>query len=442
MSRNDVSKYGSKTARTDGMVAAILKDVPLPKMCRLRQKFDPARIEDIEATVRAELRRPGTLDRIRPGTKVALTAGSRGIANIALILKVLGEEIRRAGGKPFIVPAMGSHGGCTAAGQKKVLEDYGITEASTGCPVRSTMETVVVAETASGMPVHLDRYAAEAGGIVVVNRIKYHTAFRGRIESGLLKMITIGLGKQKGAETCHNLGLRVMERNLIDVSLAALPARPFLFGLGTIENAYDETRTIRAIPAEAIPDEEPALLEEAKEHMPSIPFAEIDVLVVDELGKNISGGGMDPNVTGSFVDPAMKGGIRAGRTVVLDLTEETRGNATGIGRADFTTQRAFDKFDFEATYPNIITPTIVPPGKIPIVLANDRLAVQAALKTCAGVDPSKARIVRIKNSLEIETLLISEALLEEARVNERVVEVGPAEEMRFDGKGVLKPLDR
>ncbi|MDX9957190.1 MAG: lactate racemase domain-containing protein [Spirochaetia bacterium] len=429
-----------KKARSDGMVASILRDVSLPKMCLLRQEFDPRKIDDIESAVREALRRQGTLERVQPGTEIAVTAGSRGIANIALILRTVVAELVRVGARPFLVPAMGSHGGCTGAGQKKVLEGYGITEEFTACPIRSSMETIQIAETPSGLPVYIDKHAFEAAGIVVVNRIKYHTAFRGIYESGLLKMITIGLGKQKGAELCHGLGLRSMSRSIQEISGAVIATGKILFGLGIVENAYDQTRTIRAIPAEALADEEPALLMEAKEHMPSIPFEEIDVLVVDEIGKDISGGGMDPNITGTFVDPLMEGGIRVQRTVVLKLTEETRGNATGLGRADFTTQKVFDDFDFEATYPNILTPKIIPPGKIPLVLATDALAIKAAIKTCEGLDTRPPRIVRIKNSLTLDRLFISEALVGEAKMHPEVKKVSLPEFCEFDEGGNLSSV--
>lgn len=312
-----------KKARKDGMVAAILEKTNIPKMCRVIQKFDNFHLSNIEGNLIDGLQRQGTLDKIRPGQSIAVTAGSRGIANIALITLTVIKEIKRMGANPFIIPTMGSHGGSLAEGQVKILENYGITEKTMGCPICATMDTVQVGVSEYGLPVNIDKYACQADGIVVICRVKSHTAFRGKYESGLLKMITIGLGKQKGAEICHAQGFGNMERNIVANSKTILANCKVLFGVASIENAYDETRRIAVVPAEKFFEEEPYLLEEAKENMPSILIKEFDVLIIDESGKNISGDGMDPNITGNFCTQYASGGAVKQRTVLLDLTEES-----------------------------------------------------------------------------------------------------------------------
>ncbi|MHB1314205.1 MAG: nickel pincer cofactor-dependent isomerase, group 22 [Christensenellales bacterium] len=419
------------------MVAAILEKTIIPKMCRVRQTFDDAHIVDIEGEVKKQLTRPGTLDRIKPGQTIAVTAGSRGVANIARITRAVIDEIKRAGGKPFIFPAMGCHGGSVAPGQVEILKGYGITEEAMGCPIRATMETVQIGVSAYGIPVRIDKYASEADGIVVIGRVKSHTSFRGKIESGLLKMVTIGMGKQFGAEICHEQGFGVMERNVVSIAQVTIEKRPVLFGLATIENAFDETSRLAAVPAELFLAEEPALLEEAKANMPRLLIQEFDVLVIDEAGKNISGEGLDPNVTGTWSTPYASGGPLKQRMVLLDLTDESHGNAGGFGMVDFSTQRAFDKMDFEITYPNILTPTVIGPGKIPIIMANDELAIKGGIQTCNGIDKERPRVIRIKNTLKLGEILVSEALVEQARNTPGMEVLGEPAYMKFDEDGNL-----
>lgn len=426
-----------KLARTDGMVAELLSKVRIPKVCKARQQFDAVRIMAIEAEVRKALQRPRTLDRIGLGDSIAIAVGSRGVANIAIIIRTIADEVKCVGGNPFIVPAMGSHGGATAEGQNEVLAGLGITEDTMECPVRATMETVQIGKSGSGLPVYLDKYADEADGIIVVNRIKPHTGFRGPYESGLLKMIVIGLGKQKGAELCHSQGMQFMGQNIGAIAKVILQKSSILFGVATVENAYDQTRRIAAIPAARIWAEEPELLIEAKKHMGSIFIDEIDVLVIDEIGKNISGDGMDPNITGNFATSYATGGIKRQRIVVLDLTDATHGNFNGLGMADFSVQRAFDKCDFETTYPNTLTSGCTALQKIPLILANDRLAIQAAIQTCDANGRQNPRIARIKNTLELGEIYISANLLENVRTNSRIDVLEEPREMRFDSNGNL-----
>lgn len=426
-----------KIAKSDGIISSIVCKQSIPRIYRIRQKFDDVSLDDIEAEIINGLGRPDTLDKIQPGQSICIAVGSRGITGIAKITKTIVEMVKKAGGKPFIIPAMGSHGGATAEGQKEVLKEYGITEKNMECPIKASMETVPIGTSGFGMPVFIDKYAYEADGIILINRIKPHTAFRGVYESGLIKMATIGLGKQKGAEICHAQGFQYMERNIMSITKVVLEKCKIFFGVAVVENAYDKTKIIRMIPSGLLFEEETALLEEAKRNMPSILIKEFDVLIVDEIGKNISGDGMDPNITGTFATPFASGGAKKQRTVVLNLTDETHGNALGLGLADFSVQRAFDKFDFEKTFPNVITCTVTAVGKIPMIMACDRLAIQAAIQTCTCIDYNNPRIVRIKNTLKLDEIYISENLAEEASMNPRIEILEGPEEMCFDEKGNL-----
>src|SRR5574340_878927 len=355
-------------------IDSILKDIPLPRMAAIETRFERPVLGDVGQAFRESLRASRVLDGIRPGMSLAVGAGSRGISNLPLVTRLLVEELKRAGAVPFIFPAMGSHGGATPDGQRAVLERMGFTEMGMGVPIKATMEVVQVGTTPSGLPCYLDAMAARADGIVVVNRIKPHTSFRGKIESGLSKMIVIGLGKQKGAETCHNLGYRRMEENLLALCHTALGTGKIRFGVGLIENAYHETCRVEVVPAAQIEAREPALLAEARRLMPRVPIHDLDVLVIDEVGKNISGTGFDPNVIGRYptadVTPTPED-PRITRLAVLDITAQSEGNGTGLGIADFPTERVFRQFDFVETYANLLTSTTVAAARIPMVLRND-----------------------------------------------------------------------
>jgi hypothetical protein len=387
-------------------------DVPLPRMVTVRQKFESLRLSDISGVIAAEFARPEIRSRVKPGQSIAVGCGSRGVANIALIVKCVIRELKALGAQPFIFPAMGSHGAATAEGQKKVLEGYGISEAATGVPVRATMDTVVVGQLEDGTPVHMDRHAAEADAIVVINRIKPHTAFRGATESGITKMLSIGIGKIIGATTYHAHGMDTFPQLLPRVRDVQLKARNVLFGVGVVENAYDQTAHIEAVVSRQIASREPELQQMAKSLMPRLLFSEIDVLVIEEMGKNISGAGFDPNITGRNrravqwkLDPLVK------KIVVLGLTPESHGNATGIGGADVITMRLYREMDIGATYANIITSMNLDGAAIPIVMNNDREAVSLAVKTVVRVKPQDCRIVRIRNTLELGEIEVSEPML-------------------------------
>jgi hypothetical protein len=430
---------GFRSGDTMGIVSELVKDIQLPKMAKVRQRFFRERIEDVPAAVRAGLAKDEIVRTIKPGMHIAITGGSRGVANIAVILREIAAFVKEKGGHPFIIPAMGSHGGATAEGQVEVLDSYGITEAFCGCPIRATMDTLQIGITAEQHPVFIDRYAAEADGIIVVNRVKPHTCFRGPYESGLMKMMAIGLGKQKGADVCHEAGFKHMAKMVPLFANAILANSNILFGLATLENPFDETCKVISLTKGEIPEKEPALLCEAKSLMPRILLGETDVLIVDKIGKNFSGDGMDPNITGTFCSPYASGGIKAQRVVVLDLSDETHGNAVGMGMADVATKRLFEKADLEKTYPNGFTSTIISNVKIPVLLKNDKEAIQAAIKICNEIDKGRPRMIRIANSLHIEYIYISEALLEQAKTIPEMEILEEPQPFLFNEQGDICP---
>ena len=420
-----------------GVIEGILSKVNIPRMARVAQFFEDNYIQDIPAAIAREFSRPEIAKVVQPGMTVAVPAGSRGVANIALIVKETVNQLKKLGAKPFIFPAMGSHGGATAEGQLEILKGYGITEESMNVPVRSGMETVVIGQNADGKAVHIDRFAHEADGIIVLGRIKPHTAFRNKYESGLVKMLAIGMGKQQGAESCHNEGWGKMAHNIESFADVILAKKNILFGLAVVENAHNKTCIVEAMPAALLKEREEQLLVMAKERMPRLYILKFDVLVVDEIGKNISGDGADPNISGTYGTPHASGGPVFQRYVILDISRESRGNAVGIGMADFSTRRLFEKMDFDESYPNSLTSLVPAMSNIPMILKNDKTAIQAAIHCCTGIDKSKPKIVRIKNTADIETILISEALLEEAKNHPSMRLLGEPEPLVFDSQGNL-----
>ena len=420
------------------IVKQLLQGIPLPRMAKVRQNFPVSEIKDVPAGLREQLGKAGVGDRIKPGMRIAIAVGSRGFAEIPTLARVTAEEIKRRGVHPFIVPGMGSHGGATAEGQKDVLANLGVTEASAGCEILSSMEVVELGRLPVGLPVYMDKYAYGADGIVVINRVKPHTAFRGPNESGVAKMITIGLGKQKGAESCHAYGFGVAAEFIPAMARITLAKAPILFGVATVENAYDRIAKIVAMPASELIATDAALLLEAKASMARICFEDpIDVLIIDQIGKDISGDGADPNIMGRYPTPFASGGPKVSKMVILDLTEATHGNANGIGHAEFTTRKLVNKIDFPMTYANCLTSTVAQPGKLPIILDDDRDAILAAMKTCNARDLTQARVVRIKDSLRIGEIYISESMLAEAARTPEIEVIGSPAEMAFDAAGNL-----
>jgi lactate racemase-like protein len=430
------------TVRGDGMqtekpvyeeIEELLGGVEPPRMVLVEQQIDsPQALEDIRAAVRETL---GSVE--LPSGRVAIGVGSRGVARIGAVAEALVEALKEAGAEPFVVPAMGSHGASTAEGQAEVLAHLGVSEEEVGCPVRATMETVFLGETPAGVEVHMDKNAYEADAVIVVNRIKPHTAFRGSVESGPTKMLAIGLGKQRGAHSVHTAGWEDIHRTIPEAARVASESGKVAFGLAVLENAEEEPYKIVAIPAGELKDGEAPLLEEAKRNLPRLPFEELDVLVVDEIGKNISGDGADPNATGRYPTPYVAGGPQVERMVFLDLTDETGGNANGVGMADVVTGRLAEKMDRPTTYLNALTSTTPAPVKLPMVMPSDRLAIAAALEMCAGIRHQEARLVRISNTLKLGQMWVSEALLSEVEKKERLRVVQEARALRFGQGGSL-----
>jgi len=409
----------------------------LPTMIRVRQTFARPRVEDIPRAVAERLQAAGLP--VKRGDTVAVGAGSRGIANIDTIVGATVRYLRDLGARPFVFPAMGSHGGGTADGQLSVLAHYGITEATMGCPVRATMEVEQVGE-ALGLPVWLDRFAAGADWIGLVNRIKPHTDFKGTIESGLFKMMTIGLGKWKGAVQYHRANVNHgYETVITSVGREMLAKARIGFGLGVVENGYDETAEIEAFTAAELEAGERRLLKSAREWMAKLPFSPIDVLIVEEIGKNISGSGMDTNIIGRPTNPfePFPADPKILWIVALDITEESYGNATGLGNADFTTRRLVDRIDMKATLINCITACAPWGARIPATYESDREAIETALDCIGLTPPARARVVRIKNTLMLGELEVSEAFAAEVDKRRDLTALGTVS-LDFDADGRLR----
>ncbi|NBK20734.1 MAG: DUF2088 domain-containing protein [Spirochaetia bacterium] len=428
-------KYRDSVWDRDHVIENMLKDQSIPRMARVRQKFDPTCIKDIPSAVEGEITKPTIAQTIKKGASIAITAGSRGVAHIDVIIKSVVDQVKKLGGVPFIIPAMGSHGGATASGQLEILEGLGITEETMGVPIYSSMEVVPIGTQSDGKTVYIDKFARDADGIIIVGRIKPHTCFRGPFESGLYKMMVIGLGKQKGAEACHEEGFGRMAHNIQTFGDVVLEKSPILFGLAIVENAFDDTALIEAVPRDEIREREPVLLEKSRSLMPGIAIHKIDVLVVDAIGKNFSGDGMDPNITGSYCTPFACGGPEVGRYVVMDISEESHGNSIGAGMADISTKRLFDKVDFDAAYPNALTCTVLKGVRIPVIMKSDEAALKAAIFSCVGADKANPRIVRIPNTSHIEVLYVSEVLKEEVMANPSLELLEDFTPIQFDGQG-------
>ena len=415
----------------------LLDPIPIPRMVKVEQTFTRPKVDDVEEELTHKLNLRQVSSGITPGMKIAVAVGSRGVTQLPLMVKIMIGFIKDAGGEPFIVPCRGSHGGATAAGQRDMLIGMGIEEDYVGAPIRATMETVVVGTSENGLPANIDKYACEADGIVIINRIKPHVAFRGPYESGLMKMVTIGLGKQKGADICHELGFGKMAENIPAIGRVIIEKTNILFAVGVLENAYHEVCQLDVLMKEEIETHEPALQEKAKELAPRLYFDQLDVLIIDEIGKDISGTGFDTNMVGRYHTPYASGGPNITKMAVLDITDKSHGNGNGLGILDFTTKRAYDKFVFEMTYPNSLTSTVPMSVKIPMVLKNDRQAIQAAIKTCNILDKTKVRMARIKNTVAVAEIQVSENLLQEVAECEYMKTVSGPAQWVFDEDGNL-----
>jgi hypothetical protein len=413
-------------------------------MIRVRQRLPDERLEDVPGEVERQLSGLRLQARVKPGQSVAITVGSRGIARIAEITRAIVRHFQSLQAAPFIVPAMGSHGGATAAGQREVIEGYGVTEEFVGCPIRSSMETVIVTETRGGVPVHFDRHAFEADHVVVAGRVKPHTRFVGEIESGLHKMMLIGLGKHAGAkvyhQAIHDFTFGEIIRDVADVVLSRCKV---VCGVAIVENALDETAFIEAVRPADFAAREAALLRTARELLPRLPFRSCDLLIVDRIGKDISGTGMDTNVVGrKFNDHEAtdRDDAACRRIFVRGLTEKTHGNATGIGIAEFTNRRTIDALDYHSTRVNCVTAGHPTGAMLPIWYDTDREVVEAALSTAGRKPPEQARVIHILDTLHLAECLVSEAYASElSNRSDLELIAGPAE-MAFDLDGNLQSV--
>lgn len=410
---------------------ALLRSVRFPEMFPFAQVLTDDAVPHPGEALRRSVREQGLLSRLAPGQRVAVAVGSRELASMVELVRTVVGLVREAGAEPFLVPSMGSHGGATAEGQRAVLEHLGVTPEAVGAPIRSSMETVEVGRTPDGLPVHLDRLAFEADSIIPVNRVKPHTDFRGPYESGLLKMLAIGLGKQHGADICHSLGFPRMSHNVLEFGKVVLATGKIAFFAASVENEFHHAALVEAVAPERVLEREPELLDLARGKMPRIPFDKVDLIVVDHMGKDLSGTGMDTNVVGRS-GPLGSFAPFAERIVVFSLTEKTGGNANGMGLADIASRRLADEIDFAATYPNGITSNEPFPMRMPVILPNDRLAYRYGIKACVGHLPGPLRVVHIRDTLSTGSFFISRGLAEQAGCAN-----GPAYAPAFDAAGTF-----
>ncbi len=417
-----------------------------PQMFRVRQRFERPIITDVAAETERQLAQLNLGSAIQPGARVAITAGSRGIANIHLVIKAIVSHLQKLGAEPFIVPAMGSHGGGTAEGQRAIVEGYGMTEAFLNCPIRATMETVVICRTSEGIPVHFDRFAYEADHVVVCGRVKPHTNFVGEVESGLMKMMLIGLGKHEGAKIYHRAIQDYSFPQIIrSVAGEVLNRCKILAGVGIIENGYDETAQIEAVRPAEFEEREKKMLQRARQWMPKLPFDRVDVLIVDQIGKNISGAGLDTNVVGrKFNDhkAAEEEFPKVKKIWVRSLTEETHGNAAGIGMAEFASRRAIEQTDWHITKINCLTGGHITGAAAPAHYDTEREVFDAALQSIGLVDPPDAKILWISNTLHLAEVECSAEFLEAARRRDDLEIISELRDIEFTPQGQLLDFGR
>ena len=413
----------------------------LPQIFRVRQTFEAPRVDDVPGKVHAELARLKLAERVEPGQSVAITAGSRGIAEIHRIIRAIVEHLQQFGARPFVVPAMGSHGGGTAGGQRQIIESYGITEEFVGCPIRAGMETVIVCQTAEGFPVHFDRLAYEADHVLVCGRVKPHTLFTGDVESGLMKMMLIGLGKCEGAKIYHRaIQDYSFDRIIRSVAGEVLARCHILAGVAIVENAYDQTARIEAVATEQFEAREKELLVLARRWLPRLPFRHVDVLLIDRIGKNISGVGCDANVVGRKFDDhkAVEGEYpKVKRIALRGLTPQSHGNSIGLGMADFCRSQLLRETDFEAVRLNAIISGHVSAGMTPLDYETDREMLDVALSTIGLTEPADAKVLWIADTLHLAEVECSAAYLDEARSRDDLEILTRPRDLPFDASGNL-----
>lgn len=417
-----------------------MDEIKIPRMVRVKQFFKDDMIADVVGCLNEKL------DALNPeikGKRIAVTVGSRGIPDNALIVKTLCDRLKRWGATPFIVPAMGSHGNGCVEGNLEILKGYGITEENVGAPILATMETVQIGKIndAAGTPVFCDKYAAEADGIVIYNKVKPHTDFKGEHESGLLKMIAIGLAKHTGCSWFHKQGFDTFAERIPMVADEFLKKMPVIFGVGVVQNAYDKISEIGVYPRERLVAGDRELLQIAKKRLPRFKFDNIDVLVIDRIGKNISGEGADPNVTGRGFMPYFKDDFHTKRLFIRGLSEQSHHNACGLGLADITTRRCLNSVDWESTWVNLSTNTMIDGGKIPMYRNSDLEALRLAIRTCTKIDYAKAKVVRIKDTLSLHEFEVSESMLEDIADTPFIRAISAPHELEFDEEGYMKDFE-
>ncbi len=432
--------------RVTDVIVEGMEQIRLPQMVRIRQKYDTQKIEDISGHLRKKMQeglKEQVLQNQYRGKRICITAGSRGIPHLAMLIKTICDQLKEWGADPFVIPAMGSHGGGTAQGQLEILASYGVTEEALGVPILSSMEVVQYGELSNGTPLYCDKYAFESDGIVLLNKEKPHTDFRGPNESGLAKMIAIGLGKHKGASAFHMQGFPQFPVRVPEAAEIFLAQGKVAFGVGVVQNAYDEICIIEVAPSDAIMELDRKNLVIAKEKMARFKFDDLDVLVLDEIGKNISGYGHDPNVTGraNGADDSFKHILKLKKMVILGVSKESHDNGTGIAEADVSTLRCMRGIDWSAVWTNLITSTEIQGCKMPMYANSDREAILLAIRCCNDVDFNRIKLARIHNTQELFEIEVSEALYEEIKDCPGIEKISDPEPMQFDREGYFLNQD-
>lgn len=420
-------------------------EIVLPKMVKIRQKFNDSKVDDVEKEIKDQLNSNLDEDTILnlKGKRIAITAGSRGIPQYKEMLKTIIDQLKEWGAEPFVFPSMGSHAGGTAESQKQYLIDFGITEEYLGVPIHSSMDVVKVSELDSGMPIYCDKYAAEADGILLFHKIKPHTHFKGKHESGLVKMISIGIGKHLGAYEFHKYGFDNMEATCLEATEKFLEKMNVVFAVGVVQNAYDSIAKVEVIKTEDIIEKDAELQVISKENMPKLKMDDIGVLIIDEIGKDISGAGFDPNISGRVEGEAQEKKFKAlapeiDKIILLDISENSHGNALGCGEADLVSLRFVNKIDFSSTYTNMITTNYLRGVRIPLYTNSDLEAIKiGVMASTAHTEVKNPRVVRIKNTLCLEEIEVSEAYLEEIKDREDIEIISDLYEWEFNDEDNL-----
>ena len=417
-----------------------IEDVPMPKMVRVRQKFEADKIDDVRAHMLQEMDKLSIDKAALKGKSIAITVGSRGIPSLPILVRAMGDKLKEWGAEPFVIPAMGSHGGGTAEGQLEVINSYGVTEEAINMPIKASMEVVKVGEMedAAHTPIYCDKYAAEADGILLFNKVKPHTDFKGEHESGLAKMIAIGIAKHTGCSWFHKQGFDTFAERVPMVAREFLAKMNVICGIGVVQNAYDEISEIMAFEKENIMEGDHKMLQIARRRLPKFKFDNIDVLIIDRIGKNISGAGADPNVTGRASMPGFEDELHCKKLFIRGLTPETHHNACGLGFADITTRRCLSEVDWASTWINVSTNTMINIGKIPVYQNTDFEALRLAIRTCTKIDYSKARVAHIHDTLSMTEFEISTSLIDDIKDRDDVEILSEPYDIKFGEDGYME----